>query len=74
MSDSIRMPWDKGLAGASFLSKAPVNVPAAYKDSRFNPEFDRTSGFVTRSVLCHPVLNLADEASEPPPLLFLAAQ
>src|SRR5207245_8282977 len=33
----------------------PANIPDAYQDARFHPEFDRLSGFRTRSILCAPV-------------------
>jgi adenylate cyclase len=53
----IRMPNHVGIAGAVFTSGATVNIPHAYADLRFNPEFDRKTGFFTRSILCVPVVN-----------------
>jgi adenylate cyclase len=53
----IRLPNDQGIAGTVFSSGQSVNIPYAYADLRFNPEFDRKTGFFTRSILCVPVVN-----------------
>lgn len=53
----IRFPNHLGIAGTVFTSKKAVNIPYAYADLRFNPEFDKKTGFFTRSILCCPVLN-----------------
>ncbi|MDH5515848.1 MAG: GAF domain-containing protein [Gammaproteobacteria bacterium] len=53
----IRLPNDQGIAGTVFTSGQSVNIPYAYADLRFNPEFDRKTGFFTRSILCVPVVN-----------------
>ena len=53
----IRFPNHMGIAGTVFSSAKPVNIPHAYADLRFNPGFDKQTGFFTRSMLCMPVLN-----------------
>ncbi|MBF0356521.1 MAG: GAF domain-containing protein [Alphaproteobacteria bacterium] len=53
----IRLPNHLGIAGAVFTSSETINIPYAYADLRFNPAFDRKTGFFTRSILCVPVLN-----------------
>ena len=53
----IRFPNHVGIAGAVFQSKESINIPHAYADLRFNPSFDKQTGFFTRSMLCTPVLN-----------------
>ena len=53
----IRMPNHLGIAGAVFTSRKTVNIPYAYADLRFNPAFDKKTGFFTRSILCVPVIN-----------------
>ncbi|MDQ6950073.1 MAG: adenylate/guanylate cyclase domain-containing protein [Mariprofundales bacterium] len=53
----IRFPNHLGIAGAVFTSSESVNIPYAYADLRFNPAFDRQTGFFTRSILCVPVIN-----------------
>jgi phosphoserine phosphatase len=47
----IRFPASRGIAGEVARTGCMVNLPDAYADSRFNPEFDRSSGFRTRSML-----------------------
>ncbi|MDK9720101.1 MAG: GAF domain-containing protein [Rhodospirillales bacterium] len=53
----IRLPNHLGIAGAVFTTRETINIPYAYADLRFNPAFDRKTGFFTRSILCVPVLN-----------------
>ncbi|HOU78454.1 MAG TPA: GAF domain-containing protein, partial [Syntrophales bacterium] len=55
----IRLPNHLGIAGAVFQSGETINIPYAYADLRFNPAFDRKTGFFTRSILCVPVINKA---------------
>jgi len=60
MGDSIgeiRLPNSAGIAGAVFSSGVTVNIPYAYADLRFNPAFDKQTGYFTRSILCVPVAN-----------------
>ncbi len=53
----IRFPNHIGIAGQVFTSGKTVNIPHAYADLRFNPTFDKQTGFFTRSILCIPVIN-----------------
>ena len=53
----IKFPNHLGIAGNVFTSGKPVNIPHAYADLRFNPGFDKQTGFFTRSILCMPVFN-----------------
>ncbi len=53
----IRFPNHLGIAGSVFASGTPLNIPHAYADLRFNPGFDRSTGYFTRSILCTPVIN-----------------
>ena len=53
----IRFPNHVGIAGTVFKSVQSVNIPHAYADLRFNPAFDKRTGFFTRSILCVPVIN-----------------
>lgn len=60
MGDSIgeiRLPNNMGIAGAVFTSGKTVNIPYAYADLRFNPAFDKKTGYFTRSILCVPLVN-----------------
>ncbi len=56
-SMQIRLPNSVGIAGAVFTSGKSVNIPHAYADLRFNPAFDRKTGYFTRSILCVPIVN-----------------
>ena len=53
----IRLPNHAGIAGAVFQSAKTINIPHAYADLRFNPAFDKKTGYFTRSILCVPVVN-----------------
>jgi serine phosphatase RsbU (regulator of sigma subunit) len=53
----IRIPVGVGIAGHVAATRETLNVPDAYADPRFNRQFDRDTGFRTRSILCAPVLN-----------------
>ncbi len=55
----IRFPNHLGIAGTVFTTGHTVNIPYAYADLRFNPSFDKQTGFFTRSILCVPVINQA---------------
>lgn len=46
----------QGIAGQVAVSRQPVIVNDAYSDSRFFSRVDRATGFVTRSILCAPLL------------------
>ena len=55
----IRLPSFAGIAGSVFTGGTSLNIPYAYADLRFNPAFDRQTGFFTRSILCVPIVNKA---------------
>ena len=56
-SMQIRLPNHLGIAGAVFMSGKSINIPYAYADLRFNPAFDKKTGYFTRSILCVPIAN-----------------
>jgi adenylate cyclase len=57
----IRFPNHIGIAGSAFTLGKTINIPHAYADLRFNPAFDKTTGFFTRSILTVPVKNKAGQ-------------
>lgn len=57
----IRLPIGKGIAGAVAESGVTVNIPDVYKDDRFNPDFDKKTGYRTKSMLCMPMKNKDDK-------------
>ena len=52
---TIRFPAGVGIAGDVAKTLETANIPDAYDDTRFNPEFDKQSNFKTKSVLCMPM-------------------
>ena len=46
----------EGIAGWTAATKKPAIVNDVSNDSRFDPRFDKSTGFSTRSVLCVPLL------------------
>lgn len=55
----IRLPLGKGISGHVAATGETINIPDAYKDSRFDPATDKRTGYRTRSILCLPVWNPA---------------
>jgi len=55
--NEIRLPNNVGIAGTTFTTGKTVNIPHAYADLRFNPAFDKVTGFFTRSILSAPLTN-----------------
>jgi signal transduction histidine kinase len=56
-SHEIRLKPGQGLAGWTAKWGRTVNVKDAYQDVRFDAEWDKRTGFRTRSSLCVPVRN-----------------
>jgi len=55
--NEIRIKSDSGLAGWVFQNQKELIINDTYKDSRFNLDVDRRTGFQTINVLCVPVFN-----------------
>jgi K+-sensing histidine kinase KdpD len=55
--NEVRQPIGKGISGYVAETGESVNIEDAYNDSRFNPEFDKRTGFRTRNILCVPMHN-----------------
>lgn len=53
----IRVKMGQGIAGHVAQTGETLNIADAYADPRFNREFDRITGFRTRSILTAPMLN-----------------
>jgi signal transduction histidine kinase/putative methionine-R-sulfoxide reductase with GAF domain len=54
---SIRLKVGHGIAGHVARTGKPLHVKDAYRDPRFNPEWDVLSGYRTRSILAAPMKN-----------------
>ncbi|CAJ1944373.1 unnamed protein product [Cylindrotheca closterium] len=57
----IHCSADEGIAGACVKSGKVINIPDVYKDDRFNQTVDKSTGFVTRSILAHPIKDAEGE-------------
>lgn len=53
----IRLPLGTGIAGSVAETGETVNLEDAWKDKRFFSAFDVRTGYVTRTMLCMPMLN-----------------
>ncbi len=51
----IRMPMNKGIAGAVATSGEVINLKDVYEDARFARNFDVTNNYRTKSILCVPM-------------------
>merc|ERR1719183_1427167 len=49
---------ETSIAGATVYKKAVTNIADAYRDIRFDPQWDRKSGYRTRSILCVPIIDV----------------
>lgn len=47
----------EGIAGWVAVNKTPLLIEDCHKDERFNPEFDRKTGFVTKDMICVPMIH-----------------
>ena len=56
----IRVPLGVGIAGTVAKTRRPINIPDTYADARFNPNFDKETGYHTHSILCMPLIGNAD--------------
>ena len=56
----IRLPLGVGIAGHVAKTRAPINIPDTYADARFDPDFDKETGYRTRSILCLPLIGNGD--------------
>src|SRR5262245_47368001 len=56
----IRVPLGVGIAGTVAKTRRPINIPDTYADARFNPNFDKETGYRTRSILCMPLIGNGD--------------
>jgi signal transduction histidine kinase/putative methionine-R-sulfoxide reductase with GAF domain len=54
----IRLQLGQGIAGWVALTGKSLNIKDAYKDPRFNPKVDESTGYQTRNILCQPIRNL----------------
>ncbi len=56
-TDKITVAEGSGIIGASIKANEVVIINDPYGDERFNREVDKSTGYVTKSILCMPVTN-----------------
>jgi len=54
--EPIRFPATRGIAGQCAKTRKIINVPDCYSDDRFDPSFDKKSGYRTRCMLTLPLV------------------
>jgi len=55
--NKIRIDCRSGAAGWVFQNQQSLIINDPYSDTRFNLEVDKKTGFVTRNILCVPIVN-----------------
>ena len=60
-TSEIRIPRDKGIAGACLGTGEVINIEDAYSDTRFDPTTDKKTHYVTKSILCAPIISASGE-------------
>ena len=56
LMEKYRVKLGQGIAGWVALNRKSLLVNDVYNDSRFDPMYDKSTGFITRSILCAPLL------------------
>ena len=57
LTEKYRVKYGQGIAGWVAKIRKPIFINDVYNDERFDPEFDRSTGFVTRAMICTPLLH-----------------
>ncbi|TFH42313.1 MAG: GAF domain-containing protein [Chrysiogenales bacterium] len=56
LTEKYRVKTGQGIAGHVAETRKPLIVNNVYGDRRFDPNFDKMTGFVSRSIICTPLL------------------
>lgn len=59
--DRIEVPEGQGIIGAAIENNETLLINEPYQDERFNPKVDKETGFLTKAILCMPVINSCGE-------------
>ena len=57
LSHGLELPMGQGVAGWVAEKRTALNVPDVKQDKRFAPVADSRSGFITKNILCVPVVH-----------------
>jgi hypothetical protein len=56
-NQTIKIPMGKGVSGYVAQTGNALNIRDAYHDNRFDPSFDKKTGYRTRTILAVPIIN-----------------
>ncbi|MCD6433899.1 MAG: HD domain-containing protein [Sulfurimonas sp.] len=59
--EPIELPIDSGIVGNAIVNEKKIIIDDVYKDSRFNPEIDKKTGYITRSMMVIPMFDYNNE-------------
>jgi HD-GYP domain-containing protein (c-di-GMP phosphodiesterase class II)/ribonuclease BN (tRNA processing enzyme) len=59
--DAFELPIDSGIVGSCIVQQQKIIIDDVYKDERFNPEIDKKTGYVTKSMMVIPMFDNDDE-------------
>ena len=59
--DAIELPIDSGIVGSAIMNQEKIIIKDVYKDSRFNPDIDKKTGYKTKSMMVIPMFDNDDE-------------
>ncbi|CAD7959820.1 unnamed protein product [Amoebophrya sp. A25] len=61
LAKPIRVQPGQGIAGHVFETQETVSIPDCYQDPRFDPGFDKLTGYHTKSLLVMPIVDFENE-------------
>ncbi len=59
--DAIRLPIDSGIVGSAISTEKKIIIDDVYQDERFNPDIDKKTGYITKSMMVIPMFDNDDE-------------
>ena len=54
--EAIELPINSGIVGSSIVNNEKIIIDDVYKDSRFNSDVDKKTGYITKSMMVIPML------------------
>lgn len=60
-TSNMRMPANKGIVGLTVITKELQITNDPYHDFRFNKDFDKKTGFLTKNIMSVPILSTDNE-------------
>jgi len=59
--DPIELPINSGIVGNAIVNEKKIKIDDVYKDDRFNPEVDKKTGYITKSMMVIPMFDNDNE-------------